>query len=142
MTYERLVQIERQLSGIPRERLLEMRDELNRWTWPEELGETPAGWENMSLSEKREHMNDWFGVIGSKFNRKEMLRYHHIRNLHRTEQQFEDWWDSEILNWLELISKQTAIGQFSNTSFVRGVCAGSGITALIVSLTALLARLC
>ena len=82
------------LDGISRERMIEMDNELNSWGWPEELGAVPE-------SEKRREgiRRTVRSRIESEVGHKARLRYHHIHNLHRTEQEFEDWWDDQNAWW-------------------------------------------
>lgn len=140
MTLGQLLHMEAQICGISRERLLEMESEINRWEWPTELGEAPEGWETMSAAERDEHIRDWHEFIGGKFSEKEKLRYHHIHNLHSTEQQFEDWWNSEVMKALHELQSQTE--QQRRWRFTDGLCIGICIMAIVINLTLLLMRLC
>ena len=139
MNIEQLARMEKQLSRIPKERLLEIDDQLNRWVWPQEFGEAPDGWESMSCAEKYRHIRDWCELLESEIPAKERLRYHHIHNLHSTELQFEDWWDSEKMKALQQI--QSAAEHQRNSSFANGVCVGASVIAIVISLIVLLMQL-
>lgn len=85
---------------------------LNQWEWDSRLGDKPVGWDDMPLYANKKFL--WFTIcrenkrahtrsriispilryIDGLIGHKAVLRYHHIHNLHRTDQQFEDWWDS------------------------------------------------
>lgn len=91
---ETFLKVEELLEQIPRERMIEMGDELNGYDcWPAELEEVP--------SEKREACRtELIGMIESRVGRRALLRHHHIHNMHRTEQEFEDWWEERGAWWL------------------------------------------
>lgn len=91
---ETFLKVEELLEQIPRERMIEMGDELNRYDcWPAELEEIP--------SERREaHRNELRSMVEVRVGRRALLRYHHLHNLHRTEQEFEDWWEERGAWWL------------------------------------------
>ena len=92
---ETFLKVEELLEQIPRERMIEMGDELNRYDcWPAELEEIP--------SERREaHRNELRSMVEVRVGRRALLRYHHLHNLHRTEQEFEDWWEERGAWWLQ-----------------------------------------
>ena len=93
-----LLQQIKQLNAVPRGIYPEIYDRLNSWEWHPALGEAPEGWDGMTWQEKRPYIQEWMGHIKSKCSEKELLRYHHIHNLNRSEQQFDDWWDSYVLD--------------------------------------------
>ena len=81
---------------------------LNSWEWPDDLPGKPEGWDSLSRfrsQKEREdgiivitkyHLSaglmDWFKqLIGNK----ECLRWHHINNLRRTNEEFEKWFDED-----------------------------------------------
>lgn len=85
---------DRLLDKIPHERMIEMADELNSWGWPEELDVAPES------GERREEIRHMvLSRIESEVGYKARMRYHHIHNLHRTAQEFEDWWDDQNAWW-------------------------------------------
>ena len=83
------------LEKIPRSRLVEMADELNHGGWPKELGIAPE-----DTAERNEARKDVMAWIEVECGNKALLRYHHLHNLLRTEQEFEDWWDEQSAWWL------------------------------------------
>lgn len=76
---------------------------LNNWEWPDDLQGKPDGWND--FPEITQNKNsfipnrfDWsHGVmegIEKLIGRKETLRWHHIHNLNRTNDEFESWWEN------------------------------------------------
>lgn len=89
-----LLEAEELSKSIPREQYPEIWNELNQFQWHPALGSAPQGWDSMTYKEKMPYIETWNSVLNC--SEKEKLRYHHIHNLGRTEQQFEDWWDSKV----------------------------------------------
>lgn len=100
---EELLQIDEIISSFSEEELLEMGRRLNRYEWPEELGSAPEGFEGMCLEVKRFCIEPWADAIDLHTSKKARLRYRHIHELGNSEEQFEDWWQSEIYTMLENI---------------------------------------
>ena len=80
---------------------------LNNWEWPEDLEGKPNGWENFSaiLRDNEAFFPNKYHWVGSIIKgieriigKKEVLRWHHIHNLDRTNDEFERWWKSEYEN--------------------------------------------
>lgn len=105
--------------SIPRRDLTRILYELNSWNWPEELGEAPEGWESMTIDEKADHPK--FRAICSELenevSEKAFLRYHHTNNLGRSEEEFEDWWQSEIYDALKLLREKQNQQLCSNRAY-------------------------
>lgn len=75
---------------------------LNHWQWPDELGEKPENWDTMPDHSKDNSVNTKYKIImpimnkiENKIGQKECLRWHHLNNLNRSNEQFEDWWENE-----------------------------------------------
>ena len=86
------------------EELARIHNILNRWDWPEQLGDKPENWDTMrdhdylrDSNEITKHviitpiMAEIKNIIGLK----ECLRWHHLNNLDRSNEQFEKWWKKE-----------------------------------------------
>lgn len=105
VTINDILEASEKVKAIPKSSLVRIKDEMNHWNWPEELGEAPAGWEAMTMDEKFKHPK--FRAICSELDshvfEKASLRYHHIHNLGRTEEEFEDWWQSRMWETLEML---------------------------------------
>lgn len=68
---------------------------LNRWKWPDDfptLEVVPKGFGIMSLEEAMPRRQYAMAYIVAKIGQKECLRYHHIHDLNRSPEEFEDWW--------------------------------------------------
>ena len=82
---------------------------LNHWEWPSELGE------NEIYNQVHEHLRNDNSTtkydigdpimkeIENKIGTKECLKWHHLNNLKRTDEQFEQWWDNEKDNLWRVI---------------------------------------
>ena len=104
VTINDILEASEKVKAIPKSSLVRIKDEMNNWNWPEELGEAPEGWETMTLDEKFDHPK--FRAINleldCRVSKKASLRYHHIHNMGRTEEEFEDWWQSCMWEALKL----------------------------------------
>lgn len=98
---EELLQIDEIISSFSEEELLEMGHRLNRFEWPDALGSAPEGFEEMIPGLKLFHIDPWARAIELHTSKKARLRYVHTRELGRSEEQFEDWWQSEMFQMME-----------------------------------------
>jgi len=105
-----------ELNKVPENEWMSIYDNLNDWTWDDRLGEKPDDWDTMRHVKYRKilwHTSFYFvnhkartlcniicpiqDYVESCVGKKAILRYHHIHNLGRTNQEFEDWWESKSL---------------------------------------------
>ncbi len=84
-------------------KLAEIWNEANRWKWPEDLGVEPDGWEDMDIDEQAKILAPITIKIKKMIGEKEILRYHHLINLCRTNEEFERWWETEHKKFLKII---------------------------------------
>ena len=125
------------ITNAPRELLLEIHHRLNSWEWHPALGEAPEGWDDMSWKEKLPHVEYWMVRIEAVCSQKEILRYHHIHNLGKTPEQFEDWWDSFVLREiLDGVHEQPFAFDLSPMAL------GFSIGSIVVSLILIITQLC
>lgn len=128
------------VDGIPMEDLPEVWSRINHFEWDARLGEMPDGWENMSIPEKHQVTRDIYSCIESRSSNKELLRYHHKVELGRTDQQFDDWWESMVLSEL-LEAMQNRPERHPENGIVWLISAIS-IAAAVLSLAAIAMQLC
>lgn len=75
-------------------------DKLNSWEWDDELGKKPDGWDllpdfdikNKAIT-KSEIIRPINKLIECIVGTKDILKYHHLNNLNRTEEEFGVWWN-------------------------------------------------
>lgn len=82
------------IHDMPYQTKLEVYDRLNCREWPAVLGKPPEGFETMNVEQKLAEVEPIMQQIEMEIGKKAVLRYHQKHNLGRTDQQFEDWWDS------------------------------------------------
>lgn len=128
------------VDGIPMEDLPEVWSRINHFEWDTRLGEMPDGWENMSILEKHQVTRDIYSCIESRSSRKELLRYHHKVELGRTDQQFEDWWDSMVLSELREKMRNHSERHSDNCPWL--FMSAISIAAAVLSLAAIVMQLC
>lgn len=88
------------IKGLTDEELCEIYHVINKFEWDKRLGDIPEGFERLEDCKKtilkRRTRSDYLmpicAYIESVVTRKELLKYHHIHNLHKTNEEFEDWW--------------------------------------------------
>lgn len=97
--FERIEEIANQ---IPRQLIPEVEDSLNNGKWHSALGDKPDEWDRMGYEVRREVTRTIYQCVQARGSKKEFLRYHHIHNLGETAEQFEDWWDSHVLEEIKL----------------------------------------
>lgn len=79
---------------------------LNEWRWPYDMPGKPDGFDEMPnyflLTDPRRGVEPYKFIVSSPFierieniiGMKECLRWHHLYNLDRSNEQFEIWWNS------------------------------------------------
>jgi hypothetical protein len=108
----KIIKISEEIKKIPHEKLLRIYDAMSRYIWSDDLPSKPEGWEEMSFAEKDKWSHWIVKSIEQELSRKTILRHHHTHNLGRTEEQFNDWWDSKILSGLEDNYKELCKGYY------------------------------
>lgn len=102
------------LKTIPYDELPAVYSNLNRWEWDERLGKKPVDWDDLEkfhhkrfsykedkrTKTKHKIIAPLIASIEYRVSEKALFRYHHVHNLGRTDQQFEDWWDSKLIESL------------------------------------------
>lgn len=92
----------KKINSLSNEELCEVYNVLNHWGWDDRIGEKPDGWERLHYwkvglwPERTRHsyLEPICKRISEIVSEKELLRYHHIHNLHRTNEEFEMWWEN------------------------------------------------
>lgn len=102
------------LEGKDTETLARWDNILNEWEWPSDLPGKPNGYDDMvwwygldderrgTLPTRHDYIYPIAKAIGSMIGEKDSLRWHHIHNLGRTNEQFELWWERARPNRLLL----------------------------------------
>ena len=86
------------LGGVPYDTLVRIGHNIKGHIWVDDLPGKPDGWDNMSLAQKNEWAVPIYDFIENSVGRKALWRYYHTTELGRTDVQFEDWWDSLIID--------------------------------------------
>jgi len=86
------------------EKLAQWNSMLNHWKWPEDMPGKPVGFDKIPeylqveskdrgvLVTKYDIITPVRNLIENIIGRKECLKWRHLNNLNRTEEQFEKWW--------------------------------------------------
>lgn len=123
------------LDELPREKLLEIHDNLNKWQWDESIGEVPKNWESMTIEDKHAVVRDWMDLIKCRVSYKEILRYHHLHNLGSTESEYEDWWDSMVLDRIgERLDELERKIINDKCKFYQGIYLGLSLSAILIAI--------
>lgn len=92
--------------------LCEIDNTLNGWGWDDRLGEKPEGWDNLPRFDERDkvitkdtYVSPILRSIEVIVTKKALFRWHYINNLGKTNQEFEDWWDSDIEKQLSRVGR-------------------------------------
>lgn len=67
---------------------------LNKWEWLDILPGKPDGWDEMDFEEKHKWASAICAFIDMRVGEKALLRYFHTTELGKTDDEFEDWWES------------------------------------------------
>ena len=89
------------INTLPRCDLVRICAALNRYEWLDELQGKPAKWDDMDINERSLWIRNIFRYIKTRIGDKAMLRYCHKVEYGVTDQEFDDWWDSNLLRTLE-----------------------------------------
>lgn len=77
---------------------------LNEWEWPEDMPNKPPGFSELpwyyflddprrgNLLTRMDYIEPLTRAIAGRIGEKEVMRHHHLYNLHLTNEQFEHWW--------------------------------------------------
>lgn len=101
--------IKRKMLEIPDEQLCEIYQKLNAFEWDERLGAAPPNYYSLECYSEDD---SWFSnrnkitrfdylrpicdFLQDIVSKKALDRYHHIKNLHHSEEEFETWWRSHF----------------------------------------------
>ena len=77
-----------------REEVLKLGSTLNCWGWHDALGPKPFDNETPLLIASG-HVRPLRERIEKDFTEYELMQYHHLVNMNRTQDQFQAWWDEE-----------------------------------------------
>lgn len=91
------------LKNLPIQELCEIYNKTNSWNWDTRMGDEPDDWWQLVFSgigcwkekctiTRHSYLKPINDYIRNVVSEKELLRYHHINNLHRTNEEFEMWW--------------------------------------------------
>lgn len=94
------------LSSFSKDELCEIFDRINSWQWDERLGEEPKNWDNMRRHRKW-YQNPFKTTRGKiikpimleiecRVGNKCLLKHHHLHNLGKTEEEFQEWWENKL----------------------------------------------
>ena len=91
---KRIFEICEALDGMSFEERVKICHHLNGWRWIDILPGKPDGWENMTQDEQFLWTEPICSYIESGVGQKALLRYYHKTECGKTDQEFEDWWES------------------------------------------------
>ena len=91
---KQLLELTDVIKTFPFSTLVRIGHAMNENEWPEELPGKPDGWDEMSINERSEWSMSLYQYIRARVGYKAMLRYYHKTELGKTDQEFEDWWES------------------------------------------------
>ena len=102
------------IHAIPREEYPELVWALMRGEWDDRLGSKPEHWEDMDQNGRINAASKQIDYLKSVVSRKELDRYFMTHYLQYTEQQFEDSWDSTIMDYVRHLALQDRENPFKN----------------------------
>jgi hypothetical protein len=86
-------------SKFSKTELLEIHDNLSSYNWDDRIGDKPDGYDNYPHYSKNKWqitkvtiIRPYFQAIESLLSEREILKYHHLHNLHKNIFQFYFWW--------------------------------------------------
>ncbi len=93
-TEQELSEIIDRAQRMPFKQRVKIAHHLNRYEWIDELPGKPESFEEMNFEEKDAWISPIYQYMSGLIGDKALLRYFHTTELGRTDQEFEDWWDS------------------------------------------------
>lgn len=91
---QQILQILDLIAEMPTNDKIRIAHQLNTYEWLDILPGKPVEWDIMNFAEKDEWIHPIYSYIETIVSTKALSRYHHINELGRSEQEFNDWWDS------------------------------------------------
>lgn len=136
-------EIRKLLYNFPNDELCEIYDTISNWKWDERLGKIPENFYELPLYTRigidkkgitrDTYLRPFCEEIRRIVSEHDLLKYHHLHNLNKTEDEFERWWiRSEIFmdeNDYSLKDERSVDGISVHVSIVSAI-----ITSLVVSL--------
>ena len=103
LTAEDVLKWDARLAAVPQKEWSKLWNALNDHMWPEELGEPPEDFEieNNVCCSVHPVVAYLMQSIEISCGKKSCLRYFHKTELGKTDQEFDDWWESMIKKELE-----------------------------------------
>lgn len=81
-----------------KQELLEIHDKLNRYEWDYRLGSKPQRFDRLPNHDRHTYLTKYnilkpyMKLLGSLLTEKEVLKFHHVNNLNKSEREFNRWW--------------------------------------------------
>lgn len=94
------------LSKFTDRELCNIYERLNNWEWDNRLGEMPENFNHLpntkgtNVRSKDKYIKPYMVEIRKRVPVHDLLKYHHLYNLLRTEEEFERWWEEEAKHYL------------------------------------------
>lgn len=133
-------EIRRILYQYSNDELCEIYNNLNHWKWDERLGEIPNGFYDLPNFLKRpygeckqRYISPFMREIERVVSQHDLLRYHHICNLERTEEEFEQWWRNEGAEFAVMIQPPEQIVSVENSTILLSV-----VSSIVASMVVVL----
>lgn len=104
-TWETIDQLKKIVEALPRQKCLEIYESLKVAQWHEALGTEPEGWGYMTTGDRRFILGDAVRHIEDRIPLKERKRYERQKKYGETEEQFNEWWESIIVENILWIRK-------------------------------------
>lgn len=89
-----LLELSDVLDTLPFSTLVRIGCAMNEYEWSEEFPGKPDGWDEMSFDERTAWSMPLYQYIRARVGDKAMLRHFHKTEFGKTDQEFEDWWES------------------------------------------------
>lgn len=111
VTYADLARRGKELSllvdGLPRSALFDVLEKVEIGEWPEDVTPIPDGWETLSAEKRYFALSDTHKKIADRIPLKERKRHERRKLYGESEEQFQEWWESQFMELLQRLALLT-----------------------------------
>lgn len=111
VTYAELYRRGNELSllvdGLPRSALLDAFEKVEIGEWPKGVAPIPDGWETLPAEKRHFALSDAHKKIADRIPLKERKRHERRKLYGESEEQFQEWWESQIVELLQRLASLT-----------------------------------
>ena len=92
---------------MPRSVLLDVFEKIDNGEWPEDVAPIPDGWEKLPAEQRYLVLSATHKKIADRIPLKERKRHERRKLYGESEEQFQEWWESQFMELLQRLALLT-----------------------------------